>query len=136
MSVPASNGTLPLAEVRARVGLALAPSAEGDPAIHVDYPDAVSPPAILVLWEDPWLEPQTFGQHLYTARLVLLAIAGRVEPGPGVTKLEELVTFAIGRLQADPYPWPVASLQAPRAFQIAGVQYLGARVAYSLRVSV
>ena len=74
-----------------------------DPDVLVDYVDAVHPPALILLWDDPWLEPRP-GTHvrprlLWNARLLVWCIAGRVEPGPGVAKLEELVGYAIGRLR-------------------------------------
>jgi hypothetical protein len=129
--------TLLLTDVRARAAAALAPATDDDPNVYADLPDAVHPPALFLDWVDPWLEPQTVaGNGWWNARLDVVCIAARVQPGPGVTTLEELVTFAIARLKDDAYPWPAATLQAPRVFTIAGVPYLGARVSYRLPVTV
>ena len=47
-----------------------------------------------------------------------------------------LVAYTIARLRADAYPWPQATSQAPRIFEIAGVPYLGARVVYRVPVAI
>ena len=95
-----------------------------------------APPAILLVWGDPWLTPQSFGPALFYAQFTVLCIAARIEPGPGVQKLEEVVSYAIERLQADAYPWPQATSLAPRQIRIAGVDYLGARVTYAVPVQI
>jgi len=130
-----SNGVLTLGEVRARAAAALAPASPNDPSVHVDVVDAVEPPAILLVWDDPWLEPQSFGPCLFKANLAVLCIAARIEPGPGVQTLEEMVAFTIERLRADAYSWPQASSRAPRVLRIANLEYLAARVVYQLNVT-
>lgn len=125
---------LRLDAVRGQAAAALAPAAPGDPEVIVNVVDAVHPPALMLLWDDPWLTPKT--ACLYDARLEVLCIAGRVEPGPGVEQLEALVSYAIERLQADAYSWPAATLTAPRVFRIGGVPYLGARVIYRVPVTL
>jgi hypothetical protein len=135
-----ANGTLQLTEVRARVAAILAPTTDDDPAVLVDVVDAISPPAILLIWDDPWLTPQDgarFGPCVFDAQLMLLCIAGRVpEPGPGIETLEWLIGYAISRLQSDPYPWPQAASRAPRQVTIGGVRYLGAWITYRVPVSI
>ena len=132
-----SNGTLPLSEVRGRVAAVLAPASDADPAVHVDVVDAVTPPAILLVWDDPWLESQmSIDSCWFFANLTVLCVAARLEPGPGVEKLEQLVSYAISRLQADPYTWPQASSRAPRVFTIGNIDYLGARVTYRMPVTI
>ena len=134
MSAPGT--TLKLTDVRARAAAALAPVAPDDPPVLVDLVDSVDPPAIMLLWADPWLEPQTAGTGFWFARLDAFCIAARVDPGPGVAMLESLVSHTIARMRADEYPWPAATLQAPRVFTIAGVPLLGARVSYRLPVTI
>jgi hypothetical protein len=131
-----TNGALPLGEVRARAALALAPVQDTDPYVLVDVVDAVSPPALMLLWDDPWLEPRTVGRGFWDARLLVLCIASRVEPGPGMAKLEELASYVVGRLRDDSYQWPTAAFQAPRVFTINNVPLLGARISYSVQVTV
>ena len=130
------NGSMPLTEIRARAAAALAPVTDDDPEVHTEVVDSLTPPALVLVWDDPWLTPTAFGQTMFDAQLTVLALASRVEPGPGVTRLEELAVYTISRLQADDYPWPQASSQAPRIFEIGGLPYLGARITYRVPVNV
>ena len=131
------NGLLPLTEVRARAAEALAPATDYDPEVHVDVVDSLTPPALVLMWDDPWLSVQTFGPMAqYEAQFTVLAIASRIEPGPGITTLEKLAVYTISRLMGDDYQWPQASSQAPRLFEIGGLPYLGARITYRVPVSV
>jgi len=129
---------LPLDGVRAAAAAALAP-ADGewpDLNVLVDVVDAVHPPALMLVWNDPWLEPQAMGRCLFYARLEVLAIASRVEPGPGVQMLERLTGYALAHLAADSYTWPAATVQAPRVFTINGVRLLGAQLFYRVPVTI
>lgn len=130
-----ANGTLALGEVRARAAAALAPASADDPTVHLDVVDAVDPPVILLVWEDPWLTPDSFGPCRFEANLAVLCIAARLEPGPGVQTLEEMVAFVVERLRADTYGWPQASSRAPRVLSFANVNYLAARVVYRVPVT-
>lgn len=126
---------LGLTELRARAADALAPVADSDPAVLADLVDAISPPALMLAWGDPWLQPHALRGY-FEARFEVLCVASRVEPGPGIETLEGLVAYTITRLRADPYPWPQATSQAPRLFDIGGVPYLGARVVYAVPVAI
>ena len=83
-----------LAELRARAADALAPLADDDPAVHADVLDAVDPPALMLTWDEPWLAVgpatglPTMGPAAWAARLAVLCVAGRFEPGPGIAALE------------------------------------------------
>lgn len=133
---------LQLSEVRAQMASALAPTDDGDPEVIADIVDAVTPPALLLLWGDPWLDPKTVGMsnngHGYwEARLEVLCIAARIEPGPGVAKLEELAAYVITRLNEDTNNvWPRDTFFAPRDFVINGIHYLGARLVYRVPVTL
>lgn len=133
-------GTLLLTEVRAAAAAALAPVEDSDPEVLLDVVDALHPPALLLLWTDPFLEARTVtmgnGSGLWEARFEVLAVASRVEPGPGMTRLEELVAFTVSRLQADVNAWPPDTLYAPRRFDIGGVPYLGARMVFRVPVTL
>jgi hypothetical protein len=134
--------TLALGEIRPAAAAALAPAGPDDPPVHVDVVDSVTPPALMLLWEDPWLAPGSsagavMGPCVWTARLLVLCVAGRLEPGPGITTLEQLVAYVVGRLRDDPtYTWPPATALAPRIFDIGGIPYLGARVTYTIPASI
>lgn len=136
MSTPAATGAMILTDIRARAAAALAPIDDTDPAVMVDMVDAVNPPALILSYTDPWLEPLTMGACLWDCRLEIIAIASRIEPGPGMEMLEQIVSYTAARLQADTYSWPAASVQAPRVFTIGGVPLLGARITYRVKVTL
>lgn len=123
---------LPLSEVRARAATALAPASDEDADVLFDYPDAVTPPALVLTWDEPWLQAETFGR-LYEARFAVLCVVARVEPAIG--PLEELVGFVVSRMVDDAYSWPVALVQAPRWIEFGGVKLLGARIVYRVQVT-
>jgi len=82
---------------------ALQPAADGDPNVQMTA-DAVSPPTLIVFWAEPWLEPATSTglrrMCSFSARLSVLAVAGRIEPGEGVAELEQLIGYVVARLDA------------------------------------
>lgn len=129
-----------LTEVRDRCAAALAPVGPTDPDVIVEVVDSLSPPALMLLWADPWLNRKTVGQSiasgLWDAWLEILCIAARVEPGEGMAQLEELVAYTIRRLQDDAYSWPPETFYAPRRFDIGGVTYLGARLIFRVPVTI
>jgi len=131
-----------LTEVRARAAAALAPQSDTDPEVIFDVVDAVTPPAILLEWADPWLNEKTVGGKniggfgYWDAWLVVLCVASRIEPGPGMTKLEELVTYVLQRFLADGNEWPAETFYAPRVFNIGGIYYLGARLVFRVPVTI
>jgi len=128
---------LHLDEVRARLQAVLAPVADTDPDVHIDYPDSVYPPALVVVWDDPWLEqPRVMGPCMTIANVVVLCVGSRIEAGPGIDQVESLVQYTIGRLRADSYSWPVASAQSPREWVISNVHYLAARLQYRVPVNL
>jgi hypothetical protein len=136
-----TNGALPLGDVRARAATALAPMQEGDPDVHPAFVDGLDPPALLLMWDTPWVEPrsftsgQTMGRGYYQANLQVLMIAGRLEPGPGVETLEGLLAYVIGRLQSDNYRWPQPTSTPPRRWTVGQLDYLGATVNYQVPVT-
>lgn len=127
-----ATGTLTVTNARESVALALAPVADDDPAVLTSLVDSLDPPALMVGWDDPWLQPlpPTMGGQLWNARLVVWAVAARLEPGEGVADLERLVSYAIARLQADSYPWGLPTVTAPRVFTIGAIDYLAARISF------
>src|SRR5262245_30661018 len=100
-----ATSAIALTDLRAQAAAALAPETDTDPQVFADVVDAVTPPALLLVWGDPWLTTRTMGGHMVAA-FEVLAIAGRLEPGPGVATLETLVSYVITRLRGDGYPWP------------------------------
>lgn len=112
---------------------ALQPAAPGDPNVQ-STADAVSPPTLVVFWSEPWLEPTTgSGLRLmcsYSARLSVLAVAGRLEPGEGVSELEQLVGYVVGRL-LEP-TWTMVSVGTPLRWRawLDQTEYLAAEIRY------
>jgi hypothetical protein len=128
--------------LRDAAAAALAPVNDDDPAVLADIVDSLTPPALLLEWGDPWLEPgagpgtPTMGPCLWTARLLVVCVAGRWEPGAGIDVLEQLVTYTIDRLAADPYTWPLDSVEGPRQTDMSGIPYLATRVAYNVPTAI
>jgi len=125
--------------LRPAAAAVLAPAEDTDPYV-LDYVDSLTPPALLVGWDDPWLEPglglTTMGPCLYTARLQIKCVAGRLEPGAGADVLDGLVAFVLGRLRDDAYRWPLDRVSAPFQQDLAGVTYLAADVVYAVPTAI
>jgi hypothetical protein len=134
-----TTGLVELADIRDMAGVALAPETDTDPVVLVDVVDSLEPPAIMLIWDDPWLEvgvgAPTMGPCVLNARLAVMCIAGRLEPGAGVRTLETLVAYAVGRMKADTYTWRLNAVGAPRIYTIGNVDYLGSRITYLVPTS-
>ena len=123
-----------LTDARAKLAAALAPLEDGDPTVLANLVDAIEPPALMIGWGDPWLEPDT--ACFSTGRLVVTAVAGRLVPGDGVATLEDLVGYVLRRIKADTAnPWPLDSVSGPRVFTIARTTYLACRVTVRATIS-
>ena len=133
-------GMISIADVRDVAAEALAPVEDTDPPVIADVVDSLTPPAIMLIWGDPWLEPGvgavTMGPCVWRARLQVMAVAARLEPGPGIRVLEQLVAYVVARMKTDTYTWPLDSVSAPRVFDIGSLPYLGARVTYLVPTTV
>jgi hypothetical protein len=122
-----------IADARAKLAAALAPAVDSDPSVLVSLVDTIEPPALMIGWGDPWLAPNT--PCLTKGRLVITAVAARMSPGEGVAKLEDLVSYVLGRLAADPSPWPLDAVSGPRVFPMARTNYLAARITVRVTIS-
>jgi len=121
-----------LADLRTRVVLALAPT-NGDTWNVQEVPeDSVTPPAYVLVWGDPWIEPAT--HCTVTARLEIVAVAHRVGDEPGVIPVEDLVEHAIGVLRAAKLP--AVRTGRPGPYQVGAVSYYAARLTLTQPVSV
>lgn len=121
-----------IVDARAKLAAALAPLDDTDPPVLVNLVDALEPPALMLGWGEPWLQPQT--ACWLTGRIVVTAVATRLEPGAGIAALEQLVAHTLERLRASGDAWPLESVSGPRVFTVANVNYLAARI--TLRVVV
>lgn len=132
----ATTTLLHLTGIRDAAAAALEPVDDADPMVFVDAVDSLTPPALLLDWADPWVEPAhtigTIGGCQWAARLQVICIAGRLEPGAGVDVLEQLVSLVVARLEADPYQWTLDSVSAPLQRDLAGISYLAANVVYTV----
>jgi len=131
---------LGLEQLRPAAADVLAPIDDTDPYVFTDAVDSLTPPALVLGWDDPWLEPgvglTTMGPCLWTARMQVTCIAGRLEPGAGVDVLEQLVTHVITRLRDDAYRWPLDRVSAPFQRDLAGVTYLACDVIYAVPTAI
>jgi hypothetical protein len=133
---------LTVTDARERAMAALAPLADGDPNVQASA-DAVSPPTLVVYWAEPWLEPATStGLRRaagFTARMSILAVAGRLQVAEGIAELESLISYAVARLNADAYPWPAPTVGTPlrwRPWQGQAIEYLAAEIRYRTPVYI
>jgi hypothetical protein len=110
-----------LLEARDKVAAMLAPVDDDDPTVLVSLVDSVEPPALMLGWGEPWLTPTT--KCFQEGRLTVTCIAGRLVPGEGVAKLEQLVAYVLERVSL-----PLVDVGGPRVFVIGNVNYLAARV--------
>lgn len=130
-----------LADLRPLAAVVLAPIADTDPPVHEDIIDSVVPSALMLYWDDPWIEAgvngrPTLGPCEYTARLRVRCVAGRTDPGSGVDELERLVAYVLGRMRADTYTWPLDSVSAPEQTDQGGIPSLVADVIYAVPTTV
>lgn len=137
-----SNGLLTLGDVRARAALALAPTVPGDPTVFESLVDALDPPALVLLWGTPWVEPRSMVSGMserrgyWQANLAVWMFAGRLEPAPGTEELERLLGYTFQRLATDSYTWPVPTSTPPRWTNVGGVRYLAASLEYHVPVTI
>jgi hypothetical protein len=129
-----------LTGLRPAAAAVLAPVDDTDPYVFTDVVDSLTPPALMLGWDDPWLEAgvgvATMGPCLYTARLQITAVAGRLEPGPGIDELDRLVSLVLDRMRSDAYRWPLERVSAPLQRDLSGVTYLVADVVYAVPTAI
>jgi len=113
-----------LGDLRASVAGMLGQIAEvvaGAWTVHPNVVDAISPPAFMLVWADPWLARTAV--CTYDARLSLLAVSARIEPDPGIEILESMVEAALGAITD-----PAVEVLAPFGFELGGLRYQAARI--------
>ena len=120
-----------LADLRARVADALV-DLDPDWSVSSAPVDAVTPPAFVLVWADPWAT-RSSSCH-YGTRLDVVAIAARINPEPGIETLETMVERAVPALDAARAP--VVEIVAPGPFDIGGVAYLAARLTITSPVTL
>jgi hypothetical protein len=132
---------LELTALRDAVAAALDPGPDDELYVFADVVDSLTPPALVVEHGDPFLVPgiatrPTIGQCDYTARLVVICIAGRLEPGPGMDTLEQLETYVLERMRHDSQPWVLEEVSQRGQYDLAGITYLAASVTYTITTSL
>lgn len=136
----ATASLIELEALRPAAAEVLAAVADTDPVVFTDVVDSLTPPALMLGWDDPWLTPgvgvATMGPCLWTARLQVTCVAGRLEPGSGIDVLEQLVSLVIARMRSDAYRWPLDRVSAPLQRDLAGVSYLVADVVYAVPTAI
>lgn len=123
-----------LTEARDKLAAVLAPIADTDPPVLTSVVDSLEPPALMLGWGEPWLEPRT--SCAFEANLTVWAVAARLMPGEGIATLEELVAHTLGRLGDQPGAWPLESVSGPRVFTIGGTAYIASQIKLKLNVNV
>ena len=121
-------------EARSKLAAVLAPVEDTDPDVIESLVDAIEPPALMLGWADPMLEPTSVRNDFTTGHLVVTAVAARMAPGEGIAKLEELVNYTIRRIRGDTEQWQLTDVTGPRVFIIAQTNYIAARIAINVTV--
>jgi hypothetical protein len=130
-----------LDQIRPAAAALLTAVEDTDPYILEDVVDSVTPPALMLAWDDPWLQAgaglPTMGPCLYTARLQIVCVAARLDPGSGVDELERLVAYVLDRMRTDPaYTWALDTVTAPEQRDQSGISSLVANVIYTVPTTV
>lgn len=110
-----------LADLRLGVATVL-DALDPDWTVHPSAVDALSPPAFVLGWADPWTEPST--HCVEVARLEIVLVVGRIDPDPGIETLELMVEASTAALTAAGFR-PMTT--APGPIEVGGIRYLGAR---------
>lgn len=128
--------TSPLSVVREAIVDALnaEPFELEDGPVHVNSgpEDAVEPPCYVLTVPEPWLLP--VGVCTWQVRYAVLAVAGRIEPNPGLDHLEILVLSAMAALKRARLPVETVGSAAP--WEAGGVNYYASRITVSLTVNL
>jgi hypothetical protein len=125
-----------LDEVRAKLAAVLVPIEDTDPDVIATLVDTLEPPALLLGWGVPWLEPST--SCVRTARLVVTCVSSRIGAGAGTDvyePLETLVAYVLDRTGADPGPWSLDSVTAPLELTFANTKYVAAQITLKIPVT-
>jgi hypothetical protein len=122
-----------LLEARTKLAAILAPVLDSDPDVLTSLVDAIEPPALMLGWGEPWLQPSKTLCG-YEGRIIVTAVASRIMPGEGLGSLEALVAYVKTRIEANPTEWTFESVTGPRVFLIAKTSYLACRLTYVIVV--
>lgn len=120
-----------ITDVRAALAVAFASTDDTDPEVYADLVDAIDVPCLMLLWNEPPTEE--IGPCNVLAKPLVIAVAGRIEPGETLGVLEQLWMWIARRLRDDANAWGVVSFGSPRIMDIGGISYLASRV--ELRVA-
>lgn len=122
-----------LLEARDKLAAILAPVEDTDPYVHTSLLDSIEPPALMLGWGEPWLEPE--GVCWMVGRIIVTCVAGRIMPGEGVGYLETLVNYTMTRVATDQPNYTLENVSGPRIFLIAKTNYLACRIQYKVQIS-
>ena len=106
---------------------AIVVAAIADPTIPVidHLPDSIATPCVLVAWSDPWIVPSTLCN--YTAKLEIIPVAQRIEPGGKLETLEDLTASIMVAVKASRV-YTVDDVTAPYPLVVGGVDYLATSI--------
>lgn len=93
----------------------------------IDFlPDSIAPPVVLIAWSDPWLKPSTI--CAYEARMEVLCVAQRIEPGGRLETLEDIVSAILPAMRGSGFTLQEVTSMYP--LNIGGNDYLAASLTY------
>jgi len=116
-------------EVRDKLAALLAPMLDTDPNVLSSLVDTIEPPALMLGWGEPWMEPDT--ACFRRGRVIVTCVAARLAPGEGLATLETLVDYTTTRVAGDP-SFNFEMTTGPRVFLVGKVNYLACRMLYGV----
>jgi hypothetical protein len=122
---------------RTSAAAALAPVLDDDPDVYPAFVDALTPPAIWLQWEAPWVMQRpgpTLGACTWQAQLTVVLWVHRVEPEPGVDQLETMFDHVTDRFRQAGLTWPLIASRPPGKSELGGLPLLVATLTYQVPI--
>jgi hypothetical protein len=96
--------------------------------VHASPPSQLTPPCLVVLADDPWLTPHTWGTRAARFRVAVIAAAGPITAA-GLDRLEELTWAVLG-------VFPTAGeVGEPATLEVAGLDVITATVPLTITIT-
>lgn len=108
-----------------RGGLKTAIASSNKYSVYDHIPEAVIPPAVMILGGSPWLEPLSIGSKAYAVRYIIECVAAPISNPGSMEKLEDLVETVLGLI---PKNWLILDVSTPRLRPVNSTDLLAAEI--------